>query len=82
MPAVTCAYGKDEQIAIVTANSETLKPMYRLIARECGIDIEDERFIFIGAQNVPGFEQVAIGGKVDVEYVTPGIVDLCNQTLQ
>lgn len=76
LPAVTCAFGKDEQIAILTANGETLKPMHRLIARECGVHIEEDRYVIYGAEKVPGFEAVALGEKVNVQEVTPGIVKL------
>jgi hypothetical protein len=49
LPAVTCAYGDDERIIIVTANKATLDPMHDLIADECGVLLEDDRFIIIGA---------------------------------
>jgi len=74
LPAVTCAYAKHELIAIFTANGETLKPMRDLIRDECGVDTQDQRFIIIGCEDVPGFEAVALGQKVDVAKVTPGIV--------
>lgn len=38
LPAVTCAYNKNEQIIIMTANSKTLEPMRDLIRDECGVD--------------------------------------------
>jgi len=81
LPAVTCAYGDDEKIVIVTANENTLRPMYGLISRECGVDPEDDRYIIIGAQNVDGFDAVEKGLKVDVEKVTPGIVALCKKAI-
>jgi len=81
LPAVTCAYGNDEKIIIVTANKKTLDPMHDLIADECGVELEDNRFIIIGAQDVPGFEAVALGEKVNVEYVMPGIVKLCKDAI-
>jgi len=58
---VTRAFGKSEQIAIVTANGETLKPMHRLIARECGVDVDDNRFVIVGAEKVEGFDAVEKG---------------------
>lgn len=82
LPAVTCAFNQHELIAILTANSETLKPMRNLIKDECGVDPDERRFIIVGAQDVPGFEAVAAGGKVNVEKVTPGMVELCHQTLK
>jgi hypothetical protein len=74
LPAVTCAYGPKEKIAIFTANSASLAPMRELIREQCGVDSEGERFVIVGCEDVPGFEAVAAGDKVDVRAVTPGIV--------
>jgi len=82
LPAVTCGYAIDELIAVVTANGETLKPMRALIRDECGVDTEQQRYVFVGCQDVPGFEAVASGDKVDVGKVTPGIVAKCGGVLQ
>ena len=71
LPAITCAYSKDEKIAIFTANSETLKPMRDLIKDECGVDPDESRYVIVGCQDVPGFEAVALGEKVNVAAVTP-----------
>jgi len=38
LPAVTCAYNKNEQIIVMTANSKTLEPMRDLVRDECGVD--------------------------------------------
>merc|ERR1719247_1189618 len=82
LPAVTCAFNQHELIAIFTANSTTLKPMRNLIKDECGVDPEEKRFIMVGCENVDGFEQVALGGKVDVAKVTPGMVALAREVLR
>jgi len=82
LPAVVCGFSKYELIGVMTANGETLRPMRNLIKDECGVDPEERRFIMIGCENVPGFEAVAEGGKVNVEYCTPGIVQLALQTIQ
>merc|ERR1719253_2093994 len=82
LPAVTCAFNQHELIAIFTANSKTLLPMRSLIKDECGVDPEEQRYIMVGCENVPGFEAVAAGGKVNVQKVTPGIVELAKNTLQ
>jgi hypothetical protein len=74
LPAVTCAFNKDELIAVFTANGNSLRPMRNLIKDECGVDPDEKRYIFVGCEDVPGFEAVALGEKVDVEKVTPGIV--------
>lgn len=81
LPAVTCAFNQHELIAVMTANSETLKPMRNLIKDECGVDPDERRFIIVGCQDVPGFEAVAAGGKVNVQKVTPGMVELAKKTM-
>lgn len=65
----------------MTANSKTLEPMRDLIRDECGVDTQDTRYHIIGAQDVPGFEAVALGEKVNVEKVTPGMVKLAVDAL-
>ena len=55
--------------------------MRQLIIDECGVDTTSKKLHIIGAQSVPGFEAVALGLKVDVKRVTPGIIDLCKRIL-
>lgn len=74
LPAVTCAYSEEEMILVMTANGATLKPMHGLIADECGVDTQKNRFVIVGCEDVDGFEAVAKGEKVDVEKCTPGVV--------
>jgi hypothetical protein len=81
LPAVTCAFNQHELVAIFTANSKTLAPMRDLIKDECGVDPEERRFVIVGCESVPGFEAVAEGGKVNVQKVTPGMVELAKSTL-
>merc|ERR1719440_954712 len=81
LPAVTCAFSRDELIAILTANGKTLKPMRNLIRDECGVDVGERRYVFVGCEDVPGFEAVALGEKVDVQKVTPGIVAKAKKVL-
>jgi hypothetical protein len=81
LPAVTCAFAADEKIAIFTANGETLKPMRDLIKEECGVDPEESRYRIVGCQDIDGFEAVALGEKVDVEKVTPGMVAKAKEVL-
>ena len=81
LPAVTCAYGQKEKIAIFTANGESLEPMRPLIRDECGVDTQDERYKIIGCEHVEHFgAEVANGDKVDTEKATPGIVKLAKET--
>lgn len=81
LPSICAAYSRKEDIAIFTANSTSLTPMNDLIQEQCGVDPKDTRFHIVGCQDVPGFEAVALGEKVDVEMVTPGIVELCKKVL-
>ena len=81
LPSVTASFAHHEQIAIFTANSCTLEPMHGLIARECGVKVSDRRFVIVGCQNVPGFEAVERGEKVDTRAVQPGIVALAKQVI-
>mmetsp|Transcript_31368 Transcript_31368/g.68691 ORF Transcript_31368/g.68691 Transcript_31368/m.68691 type:complete len:439 (+) Transcript_31368:71-1387(+) len=82
LPAITCAFNKNEMIAILTANDETLMPMSDLIKEECGVDPEENRFLIVGCQDVPGFEAVAYGEKVDTVKVQPGVVAKCVNLLR
>jgi len=82
LPAVTCAYAEDEEIIIMTANGKTLEPMRDLIRRECGVDMQQKRYHIVGCADVDGFEQVALGGKVDATKVEPGIVALAKKSLE
>lgn len=81
LPSVTAAFAHHEQIAVFTANSRTLEPMHDLIARTCGVRVEDERFVIVGCQDVPGFEAVELGGKVNTKKVQPGIVNLAKRVI-
>lgn len=81
LPAITASYTRDEQVAIFTANGQSLLGMEQLIKAECGVDVKDKRYIFVGCEEVPGFEAVALGQKVDVRKVTPGIVKKAQEIL-
>jgi len=74
LPAVTCAYNKNEFIAIFTANGKKLGPMRSLIKEECGVDTDESRYVIVGCEDVDGFEAVADGTKVDVVKTCPGVV--------
>jgi hypothetical protein len=74
LPAVTCAYSSEEKIAILTANGETLQKMHDLIKSECHVDTDEDRYVIVSCKDVPGFEAVEKGEKVDAEKVSPGIV--------
>jgi hypothetical protein len=80
-PMVELAYDEFDKILIITANENSLEPQKKILLSHCGFDVEDDRFIIIGAQDVPGFDVIFKGGKVPVEVVTPGIVKMCKDTL-
>lgn len=81
-PMVSIAYDKFDKILVMTANSATLKPQKDILLTHCGFNVDDDRFIICGAQDVPGFDAVAEGAAVDVEFVTPGIVKLVKDVLK
>eukprot|EP00403_Amphidinium_massartii_P031016 CAMPEP_0178405920 /NCGR_PEP_ID=MMETSP0689_2-20121128/18648_1 /TAXON_ID=160604 /ORGANISM="Amphidinium massartii, Strain CS-259" /LENGTH=765 /DNA_ID=CAMNT_0020026951 /DNA_START=57 /DNA_END=2354 /DNA_ORIENTATION=- len=80
-PMISIAFDKYDKILILTANSESLAPQKERLLSECGFDVDDDRFIIRGCQDVPGFDAVAKGAKVDVDKVTPGIVALVKDVL-
>jgi len=75
-PMVSIAFDKYDKVLILTANSKTLKPQKDALLSHCGFDVDDARFMIFGCEDVPGFDAVAKGEKVDVEVVTPGIVSM------
>eukprot|EP00746_Dinoflagellata_sp_MGD_P147350 gnl/MRDRNA2_/MRDRNA2_79710_c0_seq1.p1 gnl/MRDRNA2_/MRDRNA2_79710_c0~~gnl/MRDRNA2_/MRDRNA2_79710_c0_seq1.p1 ORF type:complete len:689 (+),score=164.12 gnl/MRDRNA2_/MRDRNA2_79710_c0_seq1:106-2172(+) len=81
-PMVSLAYDKFDKVIILTANDKTLKPQKEVLLSSCGFDVEDDRFIIIGAQDVDGFDAVANAEKVDIERVTPGMVKLVQDKLK
>jgi hypothetical protein len=81
-PIISVAYDKYDKIMILTANSETLKPQKEFLLSNCGFDVDDDRFIIYGCQDVDGFDAVSKGDKVDVERVTPGIVKMAKEILK
>ena len=66
----------------MTANGDNLEPMRDLIRKECGVDTQDKRYNIIGCEDVPGFEAVALGEKVDTVKVEPGVVRKAEETLE
>jgi len=75
-PMVSVAFDKYDKILILTANSATLKPQKETLLSHCGFDVDDDRFIIQGCQDIPGFDAVAKGQRVDVEVVTPGMTKM------
>jgi len=81
-PMISVALDKYEKVMVLTANNEMLQSQKDVLLNQCGFDIDDTRFVIYGCQDVPGFDAVANGEKVDVEYVTPGIVSLAKEILK
>jgi len=81
-PMVSVAFDKYDKVMILTANGQSLKPQKDCLLNSCGFDVDEKRFVIFGCQNVPGFDAVAKGEKVDVEFVTPGIVELAKDILK
>jgi len=81
-PMISVAFDKYDKVLILTANSETLKPQKEVLLKERLINVDDSRFVIYGCQDVPGFQAVAEGKKVDVEYVTPGMVHMTKDILK
>lgn len=75
-PIVACAYDPNDQILILTANGESLKPQKEVLLSSCGFDVAESRFVIKGCQHVPGFDAVAKGEAVPTEIVQPGVVKL------
>merc|ERR1712070_898938 len=63
-------------------NSATLKPQKETLLSRCGFDVDDDRFLIYGCQDLPGFDAVAKGEKVDVEKVTPHMVEMVNRIMK
>jgi len=82
LPSIIASLHEKELVAIFTANGKTLEPMRDLIKEECRVDTEDKRFVIVGCEDVPGFEAVAAGDKVNVQKVMPGMVAKAKEALK
>jgi len=85
LPLVANCLGDEEQIAVLTANGESLTFMADIMEGylPAGSTTGDKpKFVIQGCENVPGFEAVALGEKVDAERVTPGMVKLVQDLLK
>lgn len=59
-----------ERVLILTANEESLKPGKDKLLLDSGIHVTDsDRFVIYGLQDVPGFDAVALGERVDTVKV-------------
>ncbi|XP_075254866.1 uncharacterized protein LOC142346237 [Convolutriloba macropyga] len=81
IPAIITGLSSKEGIIIMTANEENFLSMQDAFKEEFGVDILEPRLHIVGCDGVDGFEAVALGEKVDVEKVQPGIVKLVREKL-
>jgi len=83
LPGMAAACGPKDKILVLTANGNSLNPMRDLIKRQCGVDSQDTKFIFVGCEHVPYFgEEVANGSKVNEGKAEPGIVQLTEEMVR
>ncbi|CAK8990690.1 unnamed protein product [Durusdinium trenchii] len=81
-PIIAASLDPDDDVLILTANDKSLKPQKEILLTSCGFDVTQDRFHIHGCQDVPGFEAVALGQKVPLETVQPGIVKLVQEILE
>ena len=73
--------GGDCEVAVFTANSDSLEHVESELDRLSGLREHSHRLRIVGCQDVPGFDAVAKGEKVDVEKVGPGVMELAKDFL-
>lgn len=79
---IASAYIKpNEQIGIITANSETLTPNLETMLKNIGIQSNMEQIQVIGFQNVDGFDALAKNEIVDINKVNENIKHLIFKTM-
>jgi len=77
LPAMMSAYGKEEDILIVTCSHDDFKPLIPIIVKECDFDPEEERFIVASCDKIPGFlEYIFSKDKHGSEAIEKGIENL------
>ncbi len=48
--------------------------MSDLLYNLCSVDINNDKLVIVGCENVPVFEAVALGESVDIKLVEPNLV--------
>ena len=76
LPFVTATLEDNAQVAIFTANGSTFhhQAMQEVLVKQCGNTLAARRYVIVGCEDVPGFDAVANGEKVDTAKVEPGMV--------
>ena len=82
LPSIIHTLSSKEDIAIFTANGNSLRSIEKELDRVCNIPEHSHRLKIVGCQDVPGFDAVARGEKVDVKKVEPGIVELAHNFIE
>merc|ERR1712062_626402 len=82
LKSIQATLSPNDEIFVLTANGKALSAMAPAFEAACGFSIVDQRIKIVGCEDVPGFQAVADGGKVDVAKVDPGIVALVNKLLK
>lgn len=74
LSAITCAYDREEKVAIFTGSKTTLANMRDAIRKECSVDYASSRYVIVECNTVPGFEKIRQGEKVNEKEIEEGIV--------
>merc|ERR1712087_170167 len=74
LPSVTAAMMNHGKIAIFTANRAAFEPMHDLVKDMCCVETHSEKYVIVGCEDVPGFEPIFEGGKLDIKRATRGII--------
>lgn len=81
IPIIAASIEPHETIGILSANSNTLKPNMKKLMTECGVNVELDQLYVIGCQEIPGFDAVAKGEKVNSNLVNKGIEKVVKHSL-
>ena len=82
-PTFTNYFAKHELIAIFTSDKKALESMLPLIKEQCGIDLNEKRFVIVDCKDVKILGKALEEGlKVDWEKATPHMVKLAEETVK
>merc|ERR1719329_1339443 len=56
-PVIGAAFDPRDIVLVLTANDRTLKPQKDVLMNSCGFDVNEDRFLIVGCQTVPGHSQ-------------------------
>ncbi|MEM8729228.1 MAG: hypothetical protein AAGF79_04850 [Pseudomonadota bacterium] len=81
LPLILRSLEPDAEVAIFTANGDSLASIEPQLDQLCGVVDHSPRIHIIGCQDVPGFDAVAKAEKVDTAKVVVGLLALARQVL-